>query len=770
MRIKARSHVIYELFDRDIDLRVQERKAQRSLFARSFRCYQEDEYDGIALDLLEASGQSSSEAPIYACRFGSGKYGHILVLANEDGKLALRDTRDRSSQAAIEGHQIHGNAIYEVCWIPGTSEFVSASGDQSAAILTVRDDGSVEKVLSLLGHSRSVKTVHVNPFDPYVIATGGRDGSIIIWDKRCKPHYRADDIAPAHYNQVLKTLSSPSVRKATQSGSSVNNSVTGVVFQLQHTLISSGASDGLLKIWDLRKTHSGVKRDPQCQNVLMHSGKSSHRGFTCMSVSPNRDVLYTSCMDNIIYAYHLANPTQKPVAEYSGHVNSTYFVKSCLSPCGSYLLSGSSDNNAYIWLTDKPGEPVAKLTGHFAEVTSVGWCPVDDEKIVTCADDMKLRVFRRKNVNDDDFEERLNTRGVSEAYYSDKLIEKTEKSKIEVSPEHSNTNSTQESKDSIPPLPVTPSSSKASVSFPATPSGSNVKESLAAMSPQAYAVTPKQQTPRHRHKGKTKGTPRTPQTSERNTLLQWLATAKTPGSKESSSDQPMTVSESKKANLKRKLTELLSEDQENVEKDKKEKSPHSSPKKVLCLSASVNTVDSPPPTVAKMLKYQEDEESRSLKVCNEETSEMNECVKPIEDGDKVALHTGFRKPVTNIVKRMLDDDDLLDSCRITNKVPSKFESNNLTPSKPFRFGSLSSPTANLPNYVLDGSSPHNRPETPKEKKRNPDWLTNFGHQRKLKFSAVPDKGNLGRIGSLVPHRRQKKILQIKRKKPSSIKV
>lgn len=71
------------------------------------------------------------------------------------------------------------------------------------------------------------------------------------------------------------------------------------------------------------------------------------------------------------------------VAEYRGHVNLTYYVKSCLSPCGSYLLSGSSDNHAYIWLTEKPGRPIARLTGHFAEVTSVGWCPVDDEKVGT---------------------------------------------------------------------------------------------------------------------------------------------------------------------------------------------------------------------------------------------------------------------------------------------------------------------------------------------------------------------------------------------------
>lgn len=69
------------------------------------------------------------------------------------------------------------------------------------------------------------------------------------------------------------------------------------------------------------------------------------------------------------------------VAEYSGHVARTYFIKSCLSPCGSYLLSGSSDNFAYIWLTDSPGQPVAKLSGHFSEITAVDWCPIDNEKV-----------------------------------------------------------------------------------------------------------------------------------------------------------------------------------------------------------------------------------------------------------------------------------------------------------------------------------------------------------------------------------------------------
>lgn len=66
----------------------------------------------------------------------------------------------------IPAHQIHNNAIFDVCWVPGTPELVSVSGDQTAIVLRVKEDGALEPVLTLMGHSRSVKTVHVNPFDP----------------------------------------------------------------------------------------------------------------------------------------------------------------------------------------------------------------------------------------------------------------------------------------------------------------------------------------------------------------------------------------------------------------------------------------------------------------------------------------------------------------------------------------------------------------------------------------------------------------------------
>ncbi|KAK3872802.1 hypothetical protein Pcinc_022155 [Petrolisthes cinctipes] len=761
MSNRNNSHVITELFDRNIKGKCEVRKAQKCLFAWSFKCHNKDEYNTVFSEESPNSTQQETEPPIYACKFGEGSnYGHMLVLANEDGQIGLRDTRKPGSPLAVEGQQIHQSAIFDVCWVPGSSELVSVAGDQRASVVAVRDDGHLTVVQSLLGHTRSIKTVHVNPTDPCVLATGARDGTIIIWDKRCKPHHRADEIAPAHQSHVSsRSTASPGVRRGVTTrgiGSgggapSTSSSVTAVLFQQQHTLISSGSSDGLIKLWDLRKTHSGGRREPQCQYSLEYGGKSSLHGFISLTLSQSRDMLYTSCMDNIIYAYHLVNPTPKPVATYSGHMAQTYFVKSCLSPCGSYLLSGSSNNAAYIWLTESPGQPVAKLTGHFAEISAVDWCPVDNEKLVTCADDMKLRVFRPCNTNLDDFDEKLNIRGVSERYMADGM-EITHGIHIYRPSHDTGERSSSESQEPTSVLPVTPSTSRVRLSYASTPS-SDRREGL-SNTPHSQSNTPHQNTsishtpstphshqttPSHRHQGRGRVTPRTPKTNERNTLLQWLATAKTPGTRDSPGTIQVSVSDSKKEGLKRKLTDYLGEeveaekDQENLNTEVKAISPTSPSKKILGSSSVVNTATATPVSAAKMLKYGDDVDSKAC-INSDSVVDVAESVKPIEVEDNASLSSGFRKPVTNSKLTCLE------TIREENtSVCSK--------PKPFMFGNLSSPTANLPNYITDGKSPHKRPEVKVEKKPNLDWLTTFSHQKKFKKVQITKSKNMIKMES-----------------------
>lgn len=80
------------------------KRAQKSLYAWSFKCYRDDECDSIAVGHPVNSPQQVTDAPVYACKFGEGQnYGHILVLANEDGQIGLRDTRQLGSMTPVEG-------------------------------------------------------------------------------------------------------------------------------------------------------------------------------------------------------------------------------------------------------------------------------------------------------------------------------------------------------------------------------------------------------------------------------------------------------------------------------------------------------------------------------------------------------------------------------------------------------------------------------------------------------------------------------------------
>jgi WD40 repeat protein len=66
-------------------------------------------------------------------------------------------------------------------------------------------------------------------------------------------------------------------------------------------------------------------------------------------------MLLVSSINSCHYLYSLAALDQPPVATLTGHRTDSFCVKSCFSPCGQHVLSGSSDKRAYIW--DVSGQP-----------------------------------------------------------------------------------------------------------------------------------------------------------------------------------------------------------------------------------------------------------------------------------------------------------------------------------------------------------------------------------------------------------------------------
>ena len=59
----------------------------------------------------------------------------------------------------------------------------------------------------------------------------------------------------------------------------------------------------------------------------------------------------------------------------------SFYVKSCFSPDGRWILSGSKDFAAYVWEVDQPGRAPLRLSGHDGEVTAVAWNPLDLDQV-----------------------------------------------------------------------------------------------------------------------------------------------------------------------------------------------------------------------------------------------------------------------------------------------------------------------------------------------------------------------------------------------------
>ncbi|XP_036058614.1 denticleless protein homolog isoform X2 [Onychomys torridus] len=325
---------------------------------------------------------------------------HILAVANEEGFVRLYNTESQSSKkTCFKEWMAHWNAVFDLAWVPGELKLVTAAGDQTAKFWDVK---AGELMGTCKGHQCSLKSVAFSKFQKAVFCTGGRDGNIMIWDTRCNKkdgfYRQVNQISGAHNTADKQTPSKPKKKQNSKGlAPSVDSqqSVTVVLFQDENTLVSAGAVDGIIKVWDLRKNYTAYRQEPIASKSFLYPGTSTRKlGYSSLVLDSTGSTLFANCTDDNIYMFNMTGLKTSPVAVFSGHQNSTFYVKSSLSPDDQFLISGSSDEAAYIWKVSMPWHPPTVLLGHSQEVTSVCWCPSDFTKIATCSDDNTLKIWR----------------------------------------------------------------------------------------------------------------------------------------------------------------------------------------------------------------------------------------------------------------------------------------------------------------------------------------------------------------------------------------
>ncbi|XP_051501016.1 denticleless protein homolog [Myxocyprinus asiaticus] len=382
------------LFHHVIDRGVSKRKCNdhRRPFPLSslldgYQCTRPDEHVSY--------GVSAAPVPPFGCTFCSapGQQSYLAV-ANEEGLVSIFNTGEKQS-SILKEWQAHDNAVFDIAWVPGVSSLVTASGDQTARLWDVPTG---DLLGTFKGHQCSLKSVAFSKQDRAVFSTGGRDGNIMLWDIRCSKkdgfYRQVKQISGAHMKPERHM---PQAKKRRGMAPPVDSQqgVTVVLFCDENKLISSGAVDGTIKMWDLRKNYTAYYQNPLPLQAYPYPGSCTRKlGYSGLSLDSTGSRLFSSCTDDNIYMFNISGLKTTPVAVFSGHSNSSFYVKSSVSPDDQFLASGSSDHNAFIWKISNPKQAPIVLQGHSQEVTSVAWCPTDFTKIASCSDDNTVRIWR----------------------------------------------------------------------------------------------------------------------------------------------------------------------------------------------------------------------------------------------------------------------------------------------------------------------------------------------------------------------------------------
>ncbi|ORX64749.1 WD40 repeat-like protein [Anaeromyces robustus] len=336
--------------------------------------------------------------PPFACRYNNGKnHRKLLAIADEIGNVRIINTEKEGEIELKTQWLAHENAIFDIAWSLDDKKLMTAGGDQTALLWDIETNKCIS---GFQGHVSSIKSIVFHNQNPFICASGAREGNIMIWDLRCTGtvnengdyiHKPANIIRNAHV-----PLSNNNLRKKKDK---TNQHIGVAAVHFLHKpgyLASAGTADGLIKFWDIRSNGSYLHRNnPVPVEVSIHSTHSKRpHGFSSLSLDSTGRYLFSACTDNSIYMYNTLN-LGKPVYRFTSptYKCSTFYIKTSISPDNRFIASGSSDNHVYIWDITAPHRAPVKLKGHENEVTAVSWCPIDIKQMVTCSDDTSIRIW-----------------------------------------------------------------------------------------------------------------------------------------------------------------------------------------------------------------------------------------------------------------------------------------------------------------------------------------------------------------------------------------
>nr|XP_039271437.1 jouberin-like isoform X1 [Styela clava]XP_039271438.1 jouberin-like isoform X1 [Styela clava] len=247
----------------------------------------------------------------------------------------------------ITGHQ---QLVYDLQWSKNDRYLLSASADGTAQVW---DMDRREKPVHTLPHPCYVYSASYHPTAQYLIATGGYDTTLRVWN--------------------IASVAS----QLTQELDGHKAIVNSIIFDQTGLNMYSADGSGVIICWNSpaqEKAKKSVKTNWSIKSKIEDRDLAGIC-INSLRLHPHNNKILIHCRDSTV---RILDARIHSIKKFVGLLNHRQLLRSSVTPCGSFIFSGSEDGCVYVWNVET-GDQVAIYNelGYTNAVHSVIYHPHD---------------------------------------------------------------------------------------------------------------------------------------------------------------------------------------------------------------------------------------------------------------------------------------------------------------------------------------------------------------------------------------------------------